>query len=350
MFEKFRRRQERVKLKALLSMVNADSQPTQNALRAAIRDLPAVNLNLKTFGYDLARRLADALPIPEKTEARHVGLSTKISVQADIESDWAAHWCNALRIPVVFHRKIWEHAYTLQAMHEAGLLHAGVKALGFGCGQEPIPSYLASLGMSVTATDLFPEQARAAGWVDTGQHAVTIEQAYRPELVEREAFERLVKLRYVDMNAIPDTLNGYDLCWSTCALEHLGSIKNGLDFIENSLRTLRPGGLAVHTSEYNIDPEGATVDNWVTVLFQRRHIEEIASRLAAQGHYVAPLNFDLGGQPMDRFVDLPPWHADLPQAIQDWMGPPHHLKLSFEGFVTTCFGIVVRKAGGEAGW
>ena len=346
MFAKFRRRREKARLEVLLSMVTPDSQPTQNALMAAVRDLPAVNLNLKTFGYELASRLAAALPISHHTAARHVGLATKMSVQADIESDWVAHWCAQLKIPVIYHRKLWEHAYTLQAMYEAGLLREGVRALGFGCGQEPIPSYLASLGISVTATDLFPEEAQAAGWADTRQHTHTLEQAYRPSLVDREAFDRLVELHYVDMNAIPDGLSDYDICWSTCALEHLGSIANGLDFIENAMRTLRPGGLAVHTSEYNIDPEGATVDNWSTVLFQRRHIEEIAARLRAQGHEVAPLDFDLGGQPMDRFVDLPPWHDDLPQAIQDWMGPPYHLKLSFEGFVTTCFGIVIRKGGG----
>lgn len=344
MLSKIFRRREKAKLKSMLSLVNKNAQPNMNALTDIVKNLTAAHLSIKLYGYDLARKLGEALPVPEFTAARHVGLGTSLSVQDDIESDWAAHWCAELKIPVVYHRKIWELVYILQAMFENGHLKPGSRALGFGCGEEPIPSYLASLGMQVTITDLEPARAQLAGWADTNQHAASLAQAYKPYLVPSDAFERLVDLQYVDMNDIPSTLKNYDVCWSVCALEHLGSIEQGLTFIEKSLETLRPGGLAVHTTEFNINPEGPTIDNWVTVLFQQKHIRELADRLRRQGHYVAELNFDLGKKVMDRFVDLPPFHHDMPAEIQEWVGEQYHLKVGFDGFVTTCIGIIVRKA------
>jgi hypothetical protein len=146
------------------------------------------------------------------------------------------------------------------------------------------------------------------------------------------------------MNDIPATLFGYDFCWSICALEHLGSIEYGLRFVERSLDTLKPGGIAVHTTEFNVNSEGATIDNWPTVLFQRRHFEQLARLLAAKGHHVAELDFTLGDGPMDRFIDLPPFHHDLAPDMRSLLGDPQHLKVAIDGFAATCFGISVRKA------
>ncbi len=335
------------KVHALLSLdkVNAQGVPNFAALNLAVRNLDAAHLSLKYFGYDLARRLAAALPDRRPTAARHVGLACKPSTQADMESDWVAHWCGELGTPVLMHRKLWEFSFLLQALHEHGLLRAGARGLGFGCGEEPIPSYLAARGVAVTATDLGEAEAARAGWVGTGQHARTPDHMFRPHLVDRPTFDRLVGLEVADMNAIPPHLAGFDFCWSICALEHLGSIDDGLAFVENSLATLRPGGLAVHTTEFNIAPDGPTVDNWPSVLFQRRHFTELAARLERQGHRVAPLDFDIGDGPMDRFIDLPPWGHDMPPEWSRWHGEPQHLKLAVDGFVSTCFGLIVHRAG-----
>jgi len=332
------------KLALLLSLLNDQSQPNGNLLIEKLREIDMLALNIKAMGYELARRLADTLPHGQPTTARAVGLSWKPSTQADMESDWVRHWCGELKTPVVFHRKLWELSYVLQALHDAGHLHGNSRGLGFGCGREPIPSYLAAHGNKVTITDLPPDDMRAAGWSNTAQHTHTLDYTYFSYLVDRETYDRSVALRYVDMNAIPDDLTDYDFCWSICALEHLGSIRQGLDFIENSLKTLRPGGTAVHTLEYNINPDGPTIDNWATVLFQRRHIEEIAQRLETQGHRVAPLDFDTGSAPMDRFIDLPPWAEGTRAQLVAQAGEPRHLKVGVDGFAATCFALAVTKA------
>lgn len=339
-------KREHLKTKRLLSLIHKNGRPKRDALNEVAKNVRLIELNIKAFGYDLARRMGEALPPPRSDSvARHVGLRSKASTQADIESDWVAHWTGQLKIPVVYHRKIWELAYVLQAIHEHGHMAPGAKGLGFGCGVEPVPSYLASRGVAVTVTDLDHADAKAKGWVATNQHVTSLEQAFHPHLVERETFDRLVDQRVADMNAIPDTLQGYDFCWSMCAVEHLGSIRQGLDFLENSLKTLRPGGLSVHTMEYNIEADGPTVDNWPTVLFQRRHLEAFAERLTAQGHEVAAFDFDVGQKPMDQFIDLPPWHHDMPEEDARRLGTPMHLKVGIEGFAATCFGIIIRKAG-----
>ena len=328
-----------------LELTTRDHHPNATKLNAAVRNIDLISLNIKAFGYDLARQLAAAVPPRTNTAPVRIGLRSKPSVQADLEADWAAHWCAQLHCPVVFHRKIWEFCFVLQALHEAGLITPGSRGLGFGCGQEPIPSYLAAHGVAVTVTDQAPEAAEASGWTATGQYTAGLDLAFQPHLVDRATFDRLVSFQVADMNAIDDTLVDYDFCWSICALEHLGSLDAGARFVENSLKTLRPGGISVHTTEFNIRADGPTIDHWPTVLFQRSHFEALAERLRAQGHEVAPLDFETGDKPMDRFIDLPPWGHDLPADFAQRHGRSDHLKVSVDGFPATCFGLLVRKAG-----
>ena len=88
----------------------------------------------------------------------------------------------------------------------------------------------------------------------------------------------------------------FDFCWSCCALEHLGSLSAGLRFIERSLDTLRPGGWAVHTTEFNLFSDAATVERGATVLYRQRDLKWLVEHLQRQGHQSAPLDLTLGDQ------------------------------------------------------
>lgn len=205
----------------------------------------------------------------------------------------------------------------------------------------------------MTVTDLDPIEVAGRGWAETSQHTGSLDHVYDPMLVDRATFDRRVSLRYVDMNAIPPDLTDYDFCWSICSLEHLGSIAHGLDFVENSLKTLKPGGYAIHTTEFNFLETDQTIDNWPTVLFLRKHFEELAARLQRSGHWVAPLDFNLGEGVLDRFVDLPPFE---PTPDEDktggWITRVNwrqtdgvaHIKAAIDGFASTCYGLVIQKA------
>lgn len=311
---------------------------------APLSDQEQALLNIKFFGYELARSLANALPVRRDLAPCIANLGCKPSTQSDFESDWVAYWAGQLAIPVLFHRKLWELCYVLQALWERGYIEPGSRGVGFGCGREPIASYLASRGVFVTASDLSPEDARARGWIDTMQHAGSADYLYFENLCSRPDFDRLVSWRSVDMNAIPSDLRDYDFCWSICAFEHLGSIENGLRFVENAMAVLKPGGTAIHTTEFNFLYDRETLTRGATVLFLRRHFEELRSRLIDAGHEVEILDFDVGNKPLDKFIDVPPFPVGRRAHLLRAWPESNHIKVMCEGFPTTCYGLIARRS------
>ena len=329
-------------------LTTSDKKPNINDLWLALKDVDVLRLNVKNFGYHIAREMQPLLAsIDYSSEPRIHGLVSKPTTQIDVESTWFRYWCNEIKAAPIYHRKLWEFAFLLQGLHENGVLHEGKEGIGFGCGQEPLASYFASRKMKVVVTDLAPEKVAGLGWAETGQHASALEQAYYPDIVSREVFDQHVQHRYVDMNDVPNFGREFDFCWSVCALEHLGSIKNGLDFIRNSLSVLRPGGIAIHTTEFNYLSKDKTIDNWPTVLFLREHFEELATLLSKQGHTMLGPDFNTGNGVLDRFIDVPPYAMGEGWLSRDQWSDANqagHLKLSIDGFPCTCFGIIIKKA------
>jgi len=255
---------------------------------------------------------------------------SQLCTQRQFEEPEFAEWCGQMRRAPTSHRKLWEFAYILQVLRQHGMLQAGRKGLGFGTGKEPLSAVMARHGVSVLATDLDPARAEARDWSGTDQHAKALSDMNPGGICDPERFSELVSLEFADMNAIPPRYQGFDFCWSACAFEHLGSINAGLDFVENSLRCLRPGGIAVHTTEYNCSSARRTVGHGPTVLFRMQDILRLGERLRARGHEVR-FNFHQGTGEMDRYVDVPPYTSDV------------HLKLRLMRYVTTSIGLAVRK-------
>jgi SAM-dependent methyltransferase len=316
------------------------------ALSREAREALLLRWNLKVLASEVARQryaaglAGHAAPLPALPRRLPVG--SRICRQADIENDWLRPWCGRLRMVPMYHRKVWEDCFVLQALWEGGMLASGRRALGFAVGQEWLPAFFAGQGIEVLATDLDPGDTRARAWIDSGQHAPGSDPLFQPHLVAEEEFGRLVRHRAVDMTAIPEELKrgGFDFLWSVCSLEHLGTIERGEAFVLEAMRCLRPGGLAVHTTEYNLDPDGPTMERGATVLFQRRHLDRLAERLAAAGHRMLPLTGEEAmGEVLDRYVDLPPFPHD-PSPFGSFDTP--HLRMALEGYAVTSVGIVVR--------
>ena len=234
--------------------------------------------------------------------------------------------------PVLTHRKIWEWVFIIEALHERGLLTPGRRGLGFGVGQDPLAALFASLGCEIVASDLGQAQAAQAGWVETDQHAATLADLNGDDICDPETFEKNVTFRTVDMRAIPEDLRqgSFDFTWSACSFEHLGSLRAGQEFVLRQLDCLGPSGVAVHTTEFNVNSDRRTVGTGHTVLYRRRDIESLARSLRGLGHTI-DIDFDQGSTPADRHVDQPPWS-----------GP--HLKIQLEEFVATSIGLIVRKS------
>lgn len=241
-----------------------------------------------------------------------------------------AYWCEKFAERPRFHRKQWEFCFILQALARNGAMAPGMRGLGFGVGNEPLAAIFAANGISILATDLAPERAQEEGWVETSQHAAGLDGLNNRGLCDPARFEEHVTFQFADMNDIDPDIRDFDFCWSACAFEHLGTIQKGLDFVENSLECLRPGGIAVHTTEFNCHSDYKTLDNSSTVLFRRSDFKKLGRRLASKGHRIS-LNFDLGDQPLDQHIDLPPYAVD------------NHLKLQIAKWVTTSFGLIIQK-------
>jgi hypothetical protein len=305
-------------------------------------------MNVKLMGAVYSRQLYAAglagpgLPAPERPV--HVGLTGGVARQDAIESAWLRHWCARLGMVPLYHRKVWEECFAAQALWEAGMLAPGIRGLGFAVGREYLPCFAAAHGMQVLATDLRPEDSRARMWHESHQHAGEADHLFLPHLIDRVSFDERVRFRPVDMSRIPDDLlrGEFDCLWSVCSFEHLGTIEAGLDFVLRAMACLKPGGIAVHTTEFNMDPDGPTVDHGSTVLYQRRHIEALGERLARHGHTLLPVDYAGGSGVLDRFIDLPPFHEpDGRLAVED----APHLRLSLRGHVATSIGLIIRAGG-----
>ena len=97
-------------------------KPDLRDLYIAARDIEIARLNVKQFGYTLARQLEGKLRgVDCSTEPRNHHLVSKPTTQADMESPWFAYWCQQLKIAPIYHRKIWEYAFVLQCLHELRL-------------------------------------------------------------------------------------------------------------------------------------------------------------------------------------------------------------------------------------
>jgi len=237
---------------------------------------------------------------------------------------------------VMLHRKMWEWLFIAEALRERGLLAPGRTGLGFGVGQEPLVALFADAGCDLVATDQPHGAAVASGWTDSEvEWAGGLEHLNTHGLCPDELFVRRVRFRPVDMNAIPDDLRGFDFTWSSCALEHLGTLGAGADFVVAQMECLRPGGVAVHTTEYLVGSNDETVEAGGTVFYRRRDIEALVERLRRAGHTI-DVDFTLGSTPEDLHVDVAPY-TDV------------HLRTRLGDYETTSLALVISKGTGRRG-
>lgn len=255
------------------------------------------------------------------------GMCTQEQLESKSFLDWAARLAER---PGNMHRKLWEWCFITQAFYERNLLAPGVSGLGFAVGTEPLTAFFCSLGATITATDLFSDVAKQKGWDVANQNASGMESLNLRNLCPEELFNKNCTFRHLDMNAIPKDARNFDFIWSSCALEHLGSLKQGEDFIYNAMNCLKPGGIAIHTTEYNFSSNSSTITSGGTVLFRRQDIEKIAANLRAAGHMI-DIDYASGALPLDSYVDLPPYTHNP------------HIKLEFEKYVITSMGLIIQK-------
>ena len=100
-----------------------------------------------------------------------------------------------------------------------------------------------------------------------------------------------------------------------------------------AMTLLKSGGVAVHTTEYNVSSNDDTVSAGLDVIYRRRDLEDLARRLRQDLCEVAPFDYDAGKHPYDLDYDVPPYFETGRK----------HIKLLNQGYVITSCLVIIRK-------
>lgn len=259
---------------------------------------------------------------------------------ADFDTDWFKDRARELGQEVGrYHRKIWEFAVIARVFKDHVLKPAvdnwhhtaatpSLRALGFGCGKEPIPKWLLGHSVRVVATDGSDNPV----WSTTEQLATS------PQDLGIDPSTLRFDFRKVDMNAIPDDLlrGEFDFTWSCGSFEHIVGIDQSLEFFCDQMRCLKPGGIACHTTELNTELDAIlTLESDNLVLFRVWDLGVLAGMLWKQGDKLWLPDLKQGDTEIDRFVDRPPYTA------------PYHLNIEIGGFVTTSIVLIATRGTGD---
>jgi hypothetical protein len=248
---------------------------------------------------------------------------------------WFHEWSFKMGYVDRIHRKLWEWCAIAQALKERDMLRGGRAGCGFAVGKEPLASLFASSGVKITATDAPSSLGGADGWAATGQHASSLDDLYMRNVISEELFRENVEFQHADMrDPTPFAEKSYDFIWSSCAFEHLGTLEAGHRFVlESADRLLRSGGIAAHTTEFNVSSEDETVVAGHDVIYRRKDIEHIAASLRRVCCGMVPVDYNLGLLPEDLNYDYPPYETH---------GRPH-VKLLSHDYIVTSILLIIHK-------
>jgi glycosyltransferase involved in cell wall biosynthesis/SAM-dependent methyltransferase len=325
-----------------LKLVNVDEKQPQPSVwvQANPQELVSAEYN-RPFHYANAIAVLDIVKIPgarstlSQQPPAFNRITSKLCVNRDFQTDYYQYWIEKLQAPEMIHRKYWEWVVMSQALQERGLLKPGKKGMGFAVGNEPLPSAFASFGCEIVATDQSYDIPEAKEDWGTSDQLCRGKQALNEKgICPPESFDKLVSYRDVDMNNIPADLKQgqFDFIWSSCAFEHIGSIGHGLRFVKESLNCLKPGGVAVHTTEFNCSSNTGTLNAHNLVFFRHQDIQRLITALEAEGYRVEPPDYWMGDSKFDRTPMRQPHNHLAP-----------HLKIELSGYVATSLLLIIHK-------
>jgi SAM-dependent methyltransferase len=188
---------------------------------------------------------------------------------------------NELREVPRFHRKQWELAMILLALRERGKLHPDAVGLSMGGGVERILYALAPHIGSLIVTDLYdPESGWECAQTDDPVQFVHRHKPFPVDLANLQALR-------MDMRSLEFPDRSFDFCYSSCAVEHIGSWKDFAAHFDEVARVLKDDGVYVFTTEINYGSETIEDDhNFVFALPDLLNVLH-CSNLALEGDFDA---------------------------------------------------------------
>jgi SAM-dependent methyltransferase len=193
------------------------------------------------------------------------------------------------------HRKDWEWALGIIAMRRFGKLNEKSTAIGVGAGREEVLFYLANKIKHVYATDLYDGN----NWKNFAPSDFPENpKKYAPFPYKEDA---LTVLR-MDGTKLEFPSESFDIAFSFSSIEHFGGGKNhsgALRSVKEIERVLKPGGLAVITTEYIIN------DKEHPEFFNKRTIYSDLIDKLERLKLVEPLDLRITTKTLDTVIDYP---------------------------------------------
>ena len=181
-----------------------------------------------------------------------------------------------------FHRKAWEFAHAVYGLRKLERLAPNAVALGVGSGHEMILYFLANKVAKVVATDLYEGSfAEREG----SPHMLHCPEMFAPFHYRKDHLEVLA----TDARKLDFPSGTFDFVFSFSAIEHFGARRDAVTALREMLRVLKPGGIAVITTELILNRLGKTRG-----FFRRSEIEDV---------FVASTGFEIVGGNVDYRIE-----------------------------------------------
>ena len=168
----------------------------------------------------------------------------QITAEGNINLEGWEYSISNVKTPLI-HRKDWEWAMGILAMRKLGKLNEHTTALGIGAGKEVVLYYLANHVKEVFSSDLYG----TPNW----KFFAPIDFPKNPKRYAPFPFryQRLMVLR-MDGRKIAFAESSFDVVFSFSSIEHFGGGDHAgaLESLKEMERVLKPGGVAVITTEY----------------------------------------------------------------------------------------------------
>ena len=233
----------------------------------------------------------------------------------------------------LIHRKDWEWALGIIAMRRFGKLNEKSTAVGVGVGREEVLFYLANNLYHLYATDIYD-----------GNNWKNFAPSDFPENPKKYApfpyKEDALTVMRMDGTKLEFPSESFDIAFSFSSIEHFGGGKNhsgALRSLREMERVLKPGGLAVITTEYIIN------DKEHPEFFNRRTIySDLIDRLERL-KLVEPLDLRITSKTLDTVIDYSSVGVSWNNINNDYKRTHPHIVLRIKNILFTSIILVFQK-------
>jgi SAM-dependent methyltransferase len=234
----------------------------------------------------------------------------------------------------LIHRKDWEWALGIIAMHRFGKLNEKSTAIGVGSGREAILFYLANKVKHVYATDLY----KVKDWIEAAPSDFPENpKKYAPFAYKEDA---LTVMR-MDGTNLEFPSESFDIAFSFSSIEHFGgggkNHSGALRSLREMERVLKPGGLAVIITEYIIN------DKEHPEFFNRRTIYSDLIDKLERLKLIEPLDLRITSKTLDTVIDYSSIGVSWNNIDNDYKRTHPHIVLRIKNILFTSIILVFQK-------